>query len=139
MNFFGANYVTIVNRSSKPVQATWDGKQFSLAPGKHEVPLIVAEAIKRQNPVMGTGGHEIWDGQQYLVGIVNHGDPTDPIEQSDSEELVAKDVFELERAGKQIKKIKGVPGLYGRGAVAQAPAIRGGGSVLSVESEFERP
>jgi hypothetical protein len=74
--------VTLVNRSSKPVKGLWDGKPYILAPnGKVALPVVVAEAIKRQNVVMGT--EDPFSGEmECLVGIVEQGDPLTPIEQS---------------------------------------------------------
>jgi hypothetical protein len=74
--------VTVVNRSSKPVKGMWDGKVEILAPhAKGAFTTLVAEAFKRQNAVMGS--EDPFTGEmQYLVGIVEQGDPITPIEQT---------------------------------------------------------
>lgn len=74
--------VTVANRSSKTVQGTWDGKPYLIAAhAKVALPVIVAEAIKRQNVVMGS--EDPYTGEmEYLIAIVEHNDPQDPIEQS---------------------------------------------------------
>ncbi len=76
--------VTVVNRSSKPVDATWDGRPYQIpANGKVALPVIVAEAAKRQNVIMGS--EDPYTGtMEYLVGIVEQGDDITPIEQSHS-------------------------------------------------------
>ncbi|MCA1841305.1 MAG: hypothetical protein LC723_13445 [Actinobacteria bacterium] len=109
----------------------WNGRHFDIKPGKHAYPLIVAEAIKRQNPVMGTQGHEIYD-VRYLVGIEELGDDISPIDQTDSEELMDPAIL---HPGKKMTKVKGVTGLYGRGSVTTASPNSGG----MVESSFENP
>lgn len=78
-------YVILVNRTSKDLEATWDGKRYKLKPGDTPLPLAVAEAAKRQNPIMGTGAD--YYSMQYLVGIKEHHDDCSPIEQSKSVEL----------------------------------------------------
>ena len=77
--------VTVVNRLNKAVEGTWDGKRYEIAPlGEVAVPTLVASAIKRQNPIMGSGN--MWDGEagmtgrmQYKVGIKESGDPCTPL------------------------------------------------------------
>jgi hypothetical protein len=78
-------YVILVNRTSKALEATWDGKRYKLQPGDNPLPRAVAEAAKRQNPIKGTGKAE-WD-MDYLVGIKEFGDPLTPVEQSSATEL----------------------------------------------------
>jgi hypothetical protein len=75
------NLVTVVNRTSKPLEALWDGKRYALPVGKSAHPAIVAEAAKRQNPVMGSEDPYTLQ-MDYLIGVEEWGDPCDPIEQS---------------------------------------------------------
>lgn len=76
--------VTVVNRSSKPVRGTWDGKPEIIAPhAKSALPIIVAEAIKDQNVIMGSED-PITGDMQYLVGIVEYGDDISNTEQSNA-------------------------------------------------------
>jgi len=74
--------VTVVNRSSKTVNATWDGKPYQIpAHGKVSLPRIVAEAAKRQNVVMGS--EDPYTGEmQYLLGVEEWGDPLTSVEQT---------------------------------------------------------
>lgn len=78
--------VTVVNRSNKPRIATWNGRQYDIPayPERVALPRIVAVAGRFQNPLMGRGTPmEDWSSKsEYMIGIVEDGDPIDPIEQS---------------------------------------------------------
>src|SRR5262245_37857137 len=124
------DFVTVVNRTSKPLKGIWNGRHFDIAPGKKAYPLIVAQALKRQTPLMGSQGHELFD-VTYLIGIEELGDDVSPLEQSDAVELMAPEIL---HPGKKMTKVKGVTGLYGRGSV-HTPQPNSGGMV---ESSFER-
>jgi len=76
-------YVTLVNRTSKPLEGTWDGKHYVLAPGKHAFPEIQAMKFKEQNPLMGSEDPRTLE-RQSLLGIVENGDDISPIEQTDN-------------------------------------------------------
>lgn len=76
-------YVTLVNRSSKVLKGTWDGRHFDLAPGQHQFPEIQAVKFKEQNPVMGSEDPYTLQ-KEYLCGIVEHHDDISPIEQTES-------------------------------------------------------
>jgi hypothetical protein len=75
--------VTIINRTSKPLEACWDGKRYKLPPGESSLPDLVAEVAKRQNPLMGSE-------DPYSIGIVSllaireQHDDESPIEQTRS-------------------------------------------------------
>lgn len=79
--------VTVANRSSKPLLATWDGRPYDIPPYPEQVRLsrIVALAARFQNPIMGRGTPaEDWNSKsEYLVGIVEDNDPITPTEQTD--------------------------------------------------------
>lgn len=79
-------YVTLVNRSSKELIGTWNGKRTVIAPGKNSFPEIMAVKFKEQNPVMGTLDPYSMD-RDYLCGIEEYNDPIDPIEQTNKVEL----------------------------------------------------
>jgi len=129
-------YVTLVNRSSKPLKGTWNGRHFDVKPGEHMLPRKVAEAIKRQNPIMGTQGFEIWD-VQYLVGIKEQGDDISPIEQSDSIELVNPKILHAATiaSGKKLETTAGAAGAYRTRNQVAAPLPVGG----NIDSGFEKP
>ena len=76
--------VTIVNRTSKLLHGTWDGKPHDLPPGEYRCSRLEALAFRFQNPVMGRGTPlEDWASKsEYLIGIVDDGDDISPIEQS---------------------------------------------------------
>jgi len=77
--------VTIVNRSSKPLKGVWDGRHYTIEPGKHEFPEIQARKFKEQNPVMGSEDPFTLE-KQYLIAIVNDKDDDSPMEQSTAAE-----------------------------------------------------
>lgn len=80
-------YVTLVNRTSKNLVGTWNGRQYTIAPGKHEFPEAQANKFKEQNPVMGSE-HPYTLEKQYLCGIVEYKDDISPIEQTNAVERI---------------------------------------------------
>lgn len=80
-------YVTLVNRTSKILNGTWDGKHHNIHPGKNSFPETMANKFKEQNPVMGSQDPYSLE-LQYLCGIEEDGDDISPIEQSDKIELM---------------------------------------------------
>jgi hypothetical protein len=107
--------VILINRTSKQVEGMWDGKPYKIkAHAKEALPLIVAEAIKRQNVVMGS--EDPYTGaMEYLVGIEEQGDDCSPIEQSKSITRMNRKVM-----GKNEEVIKGDNGIYSVRDVAQS-------------------
>lgn len=108
--------VTVVNRTSKPVRGVWDGKPYIIpARGRAAYPIIVAEAIKRQNVQMGS--EDPYTGEMsYLVGIEEQSDPLTPIEQTQS-------ITRMNRAplGRNEEVVKGHNGLYSARDLAGPP------------------
>lgn len=88
-----AEVVTLINRSSKTLSGTWDGRQYDIEPGKkYQFSRVQAEKFRDQNPVKGTLNKYTGE-MKYLVAIEENGDDTSPIEQSDSvslEDITAK-------------------------------------------------
>ena len=127
-------YVTIVNRTSNVLQGTWDGRQYVVAPGESMHPRLVANAIKRQNPLMGSQGTEIYD-IQYLCGIKEDGDDITPLEQSDAIELMDS---RLLHPGKNMHVVPGISGMYRtrQAVAAELPTV---GRNQAIESGFEKP
>lgn len=120
--------VTLVNRSSKTLKGTWDGRHYDIAPGRHEFAELKAMKFKDQNPIMGS--ENSYSGEkQYLVGIVEHGDDTSPIEQSDSISL--QDLTEKIRSGEY--KVVKASGMYR--PMHDAPAS----PALSSDLNFVKP
>lgn len=78
-----AQVFTLVNRTSKTLNGTWDGRTYDLTPGKHSFPEIQAVKFKDQNPLMGS--LDPYTGNMiYLIGIEDLNDDCSPIEQSDA-------------------------------------------------------
>jgi hypothetical protein len=107
--------VTLYNRTSQNVDGTWDGKPYRIkAHAKEALPLTVAEAIKRQNPVMGS--EDPYSGSMdYLVAILEQGDDDSPVEQN------SKAITRMNRAplNKNEEVVKGDNGIYSVRDVAQ--------------------
>lgn len=126
-----SSFVTLVNRSSRTLSGTWDGRTYEVTPGKHALPPTIAEAIKRRNPIMGSD--DLVTGQlAYLIGIEEYGDPTTPIEQSDEIELFNR------RQQKNAVPIMIIPGNTGTYSVKRndmAPLTVGG----PAEAVFVKP
>lgn len=83
-----ANYetVTVVNRTSKMLHGTWDGRPYDIPPGESRLSRLEALAVRYQNPIMGRGTPlENWSVKsEYLIGIKEDGDDISPIEQSNA-------------------------------------------------------
>ncbi len=81
----GNDIVTVVNRSSKPLSAFFDGRQYQIAPrSKKFLTWQVANALKRSNPIMGTEDPYSLSMKacDFLIGVVEWGDDCSFIEQS---------------------------------------------------------
>lgn len=103
-----AEFVTVVNRTTRTLEGMWDGRTYSVPPGKSSHPVVIAEAIKRRNPIMGSD--DPTTGQlQYLIGIEEQGDPITPIEQSDEIELFNRRQY---KNAVPIMVVPGNTGLY---------------------------
>ncbi len=122
------DFVTVVNRTTKTLKGVWNGRHFDITPGKHGYPLIVAEAIKRQNPIMGSGND--WTEALYLVGIEEFGDDVSPIEQSPAVERMNSAVL---HGDKQMTPVMKPTGMYSRNEMRPIEVNS------PVESSFEKP
>jgi hypothetical protein len=78
--------VKVVNRSQRKLGCTWDGKRYMVEPGESVHPRLIAEALRRSNPIFGSDD-PITGELQYLIAIPDYGDSVTPIEQSDEIEL----------------------------------------------------
>ncbi len=114
-----------MNRTSKTLRGTWDGKVHHLKPGKHAFPRALADAFKRQNPIMGTGMFGDLD-TKYLVGIEEDNDDCSPAEQT--KEIQALPSRRLDP--KHFTIIPGVNGIYSRADV---------GTDLPQDTAFVKP
>lgn len=100
--------VTLVNRSSKVLEGTWDGKHYKIAPGKHQFNEVMAQKFKEQNPIMGSEDQYSLSTDS-LLGIEEQGDDCSPIEQSNVIER-----FDRKRLPnmKPVDVVPGISGLY---------------------------
>lgn len=129
------NYVTLKNRTSKTLTGQYDGRQHSFPPGyEGKWPEYIALKFKEQNPLMGS--EDYYSGwKQYLLAIVEHGDDTDPIEQTDAIERWDRQGIVLP-PGTQLVTIKGkgYHPVQDRSAPAPRIADSTGAKMVSVES-----
>lgn len=78
--------VTVVNRTSKTLLGTYNGRQYDLPSGESQHMLKIARYFRYQNPIMGKGTPmEDWNiRSEYLIGIKECGDDCSPIEQTNA-------------------------------------------------------
>lgn len=106
------NLVTCVNRSTKPLEGTFDGQIIVFPPGYvddgtgnivravdgHGAPVVtmlpanVAAIVKAQNPIMGTQDVLSAAPDEYLIGVekwpAGRADDVSHVEQSDAIEII---------------------------------------------------
>ncbi len=120
------DFLTVVNRTSKPLQVTWDGKHTTLVPGKNALPAIVAEAAKRQNPIMGSED-PVSLQMRYLVGIEEQEDDCSPVEQSPAIQRIDRNKLINARP---TEVVRGDNGIY---------SVRDIATSLPLDSDFVKP
>lgn len=78
--------VTVVNRTSKPLKGTFNGRPYDIPLGESRFSCEEAMFFRYQNPVMGRGTPlEDWSSKsEYLIGIKELHDDCSAIEQTDS-------------------------------------------------------
>lgn len=89
------DYVTVGNRTSKPLKATFDGRTWDLPPypaTRMLHPFVATHAV-RQNPVMGTEDPYNAMDCEYLVYVKEWKMPAKPIEQSDKPERLDRSLL----------------------------------------------
>lgn len=117
-----SQYLTLVNRTTKDLNGTWNGRQYKIAPGKHEFPEHQALKFKEQNVVMGSENPYTLE-KQYLIGIVEYRDDCTPIEQSNAVERIDRSL--LPQSDTEFKIVPG-NGLYAPGRdAAPLPSLQG--------------
>lgn len=80
--------VTVVNRikPDQPLPATWDGKHYTIPPGKSAWNHQIARAAKMQNPIKGSDD-PLTGNLEYYIGIEEEGDDCSPVAFSQEIEL----------------------------------------------------
>lgn len=77
--------VTLVNRTSKPLEGCFDGQRYVLGPhGQKAMMANAAEQMKRQNPLMGSEDPTDPRSPTFLAGIKEWDDDISSLEQSDA-------------------------------------------------------
>lgn len=78
--------VTVVNRTSKKLKGTFNGRPYDIPSGESRYTIEEALFFRNQNPVMGRGTPlEEWTTrEESLIGIKELGDDCSPIEQTDA-------------------------------------------------------
>lgn len=119
-------FLTVVNRTSKNLTVTWDGKRIILTPGRNALPAIVAEAAKRQNPIMGSED-PVTLNMRYLVGIEEQEDDCSPVEQSPAIQRIDRSKMTNARP---VEVVPGDNGIY---------SVRDIATSLPLDSGFVKP
>lgn len=102
--------VTIVNRSTKTLTGTWNGRHYLLEGKKsYSFPRVIAEKFRNQNPVMGSEDPRTLQ-TDYLIAITEDGDDTTPIEQSGAVEKW--DRKKLPKSAQNVDVVPGSTGLF---------------------------
>ena len=99
--------LTVVNRTSKTLAGTWDGRHYDIPPGKSSHPAIQARKFREQNPLMGSEDPQTLFSQ-YLIGIEEDGDDCSPVEQTASPERWNR----AKTANPNVQVVKGNGALY---------------------------
>jgi flagellar basal body rod protein FlgF len=119
-------FLTVCNRTSKPLTVTWDGKRIVLAPGKNALPAIVAEAAKRQNPIMGSED-PVTLQMRYLIGIEEQEDDCSPIEQTNAVQRIDRSKL---HGARPVEVVAGDNGIY---------SVRDISTALPLSADFVKP
>ena len=89
--------VTLVNRTSKPLEGCFDGQRYVIGPrGEKAMMANAAEQIKRQNPLMGSEDPSDPRSPIFLAGIKEWDDDVSLLEQSESIERFDRSLTEGE-------------------------------------------
>lgn len=81
------DFVTVVNRTNKPLEAIWNGVRRKFEPGETpNIPLAAAEAARRQHVIMGTADPYEMNVADYLIAIKELKQDCSHVEQSNSVE-----------------------------------------------------
>ena len=127
-------YVTLVNRMKVNLKGTWDGREYTIPPGKSEFPRFKAEKFKAQNPVMGSLDPRT-GYRDYKIGILENKDRIDPLPDDLKEGVEQWDRSKLTGA-KPSEVVPGDNGLYSLGRTAgSGSTVASGGFTPNGNSE----
>ena len=117
--------VTVVNRTSKPLKGTFNGRPYDIPPGESRFSKQEARFFRFQNPVMGRGTPlEDWDSKaEYLIGIKESGDDCSPIEQTNAPQRWDTGLM----TGSAWEVVRGRSSYGAEVRVPQAPDLKGSG------------
>jgi hypothetical protein len=103
--------VTIINRTSKPLNVRYDGEDITLQPGEnHGFPKVAVPFAKKQNAIKGTlppSGNQ--NKMQFMVGVKGTKDVVTPISDKDLERYESRlELFDRdgEYSGEPMRKVK---------------------------------
>lgn len=114
--------VSVVNRTTSPLDAMFDGQPIVVPPGykavtegegkdaktrivgngpadtvlSYALPMFAAEMVKRQNPRLGTEDPTNPADFESLIGVIEWDDEIDHIEQSDAQERMDRSLLDDE-------------------------------------------
>lgn len=123
-----AEIVTVVNRTSKVLQGTRNGRHYDIQPGESAFPVNVAEAFRRQNIKMGSENPRTGE-VTYLIGIKEHNHDCSPLEQA-ADAVERWDRTQLPAMKQNVEVVAGDNGIYSVRDVAQS---------LPLSSNFVKP
>jgi hypothetical protein len=116
--------VTVINRTSKPLEALWDGHRHKIPVGESLQPWLVAQAAQKQNVLMGSAdpneNYSDFGTMISLVAIREQDDDESPIEQSTKIERWDRRYMP---GGEQAIRV--VQGRIGYGSVQTSPQSSG--------------
>lgn len=102
--------VTVLNRSSKVCEGTWDGRTYQFEPGrKYQFTRLQGDKFKAQNPVMGSEDPRTGN-MLYLLAIEEDGDDLTLIDQTDAIEKWDRSL--LPPGAKDVNIVPGRNGIY---------------------------
>ena len=122
--------VTVVNRTSKMLKGTFNGKPYDIPPGESRFTRQEARFFRYQNPIMGRGTPlEDWSVKsEYLIGIKEDNDPVDPVEQTNAPQRWNTEMVN----GSNVEVVRPRGGSY-------APEIRQHVSIADDGQGFSKP
>lgn len=124
-------WVTVGNRSSKPLTIMYGGRQWDVPPYPKTVhlPAVVAAAGLNQHPVMGTENPYNPHDVKYLLYVEEWKKlPKEPIEQSDKIERIDRSQLPPDRQDPKLMQMGGRP-------VIERPVDHGGNVSAAFEAD----
>ena len=75
-------FVTVVNRTVRPLKAKFDGEAYIIPVGESTLTKVVVPFAKRQNPILGTMSPRNPNDVQFLIGVKGTKDPITQVDEN---------------------------------------------------------